>query len=110
MIFNEEVVKAKQQEEALSIDQQLELLKAGKKKQDIEFSIQENMLNMQKLQSDTQQKAAKGVEKKNKIQADLVSNVIKNGSKGPVAIGGDLINQMIPEASPDSLGQPFIEG
>lgn len=64
---------------------------------------------LKKNEQDAERNRIKSEQKRAKIKADLLKSAIESQAQGPVAIGGNLLNQFGPEVQPDAADLPMID-
>ena len=104
----QEAVKLEGQKDSMNIDDMISLMKSKQKETNLKFDMEIGQLNMAKLQQDAENALVGRQEKMQKLQTDAASNMAKQD--GPVAIGGNMLGQFIPEETPEAVGLPLLEG
>lgn len=103
-----DLAKAIGQSQSLDTQQSISDLRMRKKSvnQMLDMAIAEEELK--KTEQDKVKEDIKFEEKRAKIRADLLKNAIDQ-QQGPVAVGGNLMEQFAPDVAPEAVGLPMID-
>jgi hypothetical protein len=103
-----EMAKAIGQSQALNTEQAISDLRLRKKSvnQMLDAAIAQEELK--KTEQDKVKEDIKYEEKRTKIRQDLLKSAIDQGA-GPVAVGGNLMQQFAPDVEPEAVGLPLLD-
>jgi hypothetical protein len=91
------------------VDQEIQRIKSQKEISTSVFDQQLAQLSSVKAQQKVQSEEVKAEKKKEALNKDLMKAMIDGGEMGPMAVGGDMVNEFSgPQVESEAQGLPII--
>ena len=103
------IAKAIGQKQTIDTDEKLSTLKAHKNSVNQMLDMAITKTEMQKTEQKAMQDKIKYEEKRAKLKTDFIKSMVDQQQAGPVAVGGNLVEQFAPETAPDAQDLPMID-
>lgn len=91
------------------LDAEIDAIELQQSNMNLLFDKEKNQLKLKKNEHKQVQDSIKNQEKKEKIEADLMKQMLASEGKGSIAIGDDLVSNFATPTEPEAQNLPLLD-